>query len=172
MTESPPGKADPFDYGAGHIRPNSATDPGLVYDLLPKDYLNFLCKIGYTPKKVAAFSGRPYKCPPSNWSLINFNYPSITIPVLNKSKVVSRTVKNVGKPGIYRAIIVPPHGVNITVTPPSLQFTSVGEEKTYRLKVVPAAVNGQSRYAVGRIVWSDGVHHVKSPIVVNARNLE
>ncbi|XP_004296128.1 PREDICTED: subtilisin-like protease-like [Fragaria vesca subsp. vesca] len=34
--------ATPFAYGAGHVNPNRAADPGLVYDLTTNDYLNFL----------------------------------------------------------------------------------------------------------------------------------
>lgn len=39
--------ASPFDYGAGHVNPNNAIDPGLVYDTTIDDYLNFLCAWGY-----------------------------------------------------------------------------------------------------------------------------
>ncbi|KAK7394579.1 hypothetical protein VNO78_15111 [Psophocarpus tetragonolobus] len=39
--------ADPFTYGLGHVRPDLAVDPGLVYDLGLTDYLNFLCASGY-----------------------------------------------------------------------------------------------------------------------------
>ena len=38
--ESP---ADPFDMGGGHVVPNSALDPGLVYDAGFLDYLAYLC---------------------------------------------------------------------------------------------------------------------------------
>ncbi|WP_216668117.1 hypothetical protein, partial [Proteus mirabilis] len=45
-------KATPFNYGNGHIRPNRAMDPGLVYDLTTKDYLNFLCSLGYNETQI------------------------------------------------------------------------------------------------------------------------
>ena len=36
--------ADPFDFGGGHIVPNSAADPGLVYQASFNEYLAFLCE--------------------------------------------------------------------------------------------------------------------------------
>lgn len=33
---------NPFDFSAGHIDPTRATDPGLIYDINPKDY-KFCC---------------------------------------------------------------------------------------------------------------------------------
>ncbi|PQQ01477.1 subtilisin-like protease SBT5.4 [Prunus yedoensis var. nudiflora] len=37
-------KATPFAYGSGHIQPNKAMDPGLIYNLTTLDYLNFLLR--------------------------------------------------------------------------------------------------------------------------------
>ncbi|XVE94925.1 hypothetical protein REPUB_Repub02eG0051900 [Reevesia pubescens] len=39
--------ATPLDYGAGHINPNEASDPGLIYDMDTQDYINFLCGLSY-----------------------------------------------------------------------------------------------------------------------------
>ncbi|XP_023520263.1 subtilisin-like protease SBT5.4 [Cucurbita pepo subsp. pepo] len=48
--------ATPFIYGSGHIRPTGAMDPGLVYDLSPNDYLEFLCASGYKEKNLRVFA--------------------------------------------------------------------------------------------------------------------
>ncbi|KAK3026625.1 hypothetical protein RJ639_040652, partial [Escallonia herrerae] len=34
-----------FAYGAGHIDPVKATNPGLVYDTLKEDYIQMLCNL-------------------------------------------------------------------------------------------------------------------------------
>ncbi|CAH8385061.1 unnamed protein product [Eruca vesicaria subsp. sativa] len=40
-------KATSFSFGAGHVQPNLAVNPSLVYDSGRKYYLNFLCSLGY-----------------------------------------------------------------------------------------------------------------------------
>ncbi|CAB4296901.1 unnamed protein product [Prunus armeniaca] len=42
--------ATPLDFGAGHINPNKAMDPGLIYDMDVQDYIEFLCGLGYNAK--------------------------------------------------------------------------------------------------------------------------
>ncbi|ONK82020.1 uncharacterized protein A4U43_C01F35300 [Asparagus officinalis] len=59
--------------------------------------------------------------------------------------------------------------VTVTVEPSTLEFSKVGEEKTFEV-VLKAKKGLTAEYAFGRLTWSDGVHHVKSPIVVNAKN--
>ncbi|KAJ4843408.1 hypothetical protein Tsubulata_030353 [Turnera subulata] len=159
-------KATPFSYGAGHVNANQAMDPGLVYDLNAKDYLNFLCALGYNETQISSFSDTSYKCPSRPISLANFNYPSITVHNFNGSVTVTRTVKNVGPPSTYTARIGELAGLSVKVEPKRLKFRKAGEEKTFRITLKGDRAKAAKDYVFGELVWSDGEHHVRSPIVV------
>ncbi|KAG9135439.1 hypothetical protein Leryth_007195 [Lithospermum erythrorhizon] len=161
MIDATQEKARPFGYGAGHIRPNRAQDPGLVYDLTTDDYLNFLCSLGYNQTQIGAFSEKKtsFKCSPG-FDILNLNYPSIT-----SEMTVSRTLKNVGEPGTYTARIRQPVRVGATVEPKTLQFEKHGEEKTFTL-IFNATPGTITDIVFGELLWKDGVHYVRSPIVV------
>ncbi|XP_058082226.1 subtilisin-like protease SBT5.3 [Magnolia sinica] len=160
--------ANPFSYGAGHVDPNRAVDPGLVYDLTNDDYLNFLCAIGYNQTQFARFTTQPYSCDPKSLNILNFNYPSITIPHLSGLTTVSRTVKNVGNPSTYTARINAPPGISVSIEPVNLTFVKIGEEKTFKVSLQAKEGGVASEYVFGQLMWSDGMHDVRSPIVVNA----
>jgi hypothetical protein len=66
--------ADPFDYGAGFVNPIMATDPGLIYDINPSDYLKFFNCMGGL--------GSQDNCTTTKGSVIDLNLPSIAIPNL------------------------------------------------------------------------------------------
>ncbi|KAK3444599.1 subtilisin-like protease SBT5.3 [Eucalyptus grandis] len=160
-------KATPFSYGAGHIQPNRAMDPGLVYDLGIKDYLNFLCSLGYNATQISMFSDGAYNCS-KRIGLLDFNYPSITVPKLPGSITVTRTVKNVGLPGTYKASVLEPNGVSVHVKPAHLKFKKINEEKSFKVVLKAKGANATGDYSFGELIWSDTEHHVRSPIVVKA----
>lgn len=162
-------KATPFSYGAGHIRPNRAMDPGLIYDLTVNDYLDFLCVIGYNKTMVQLFSDAPYKCPKSA-SLVDFNYPSIAVPELSGSVTVTRRVKNVGSPAgaTYAVRIREPVGISVAVQPNILEFKKIGEEKSFKVTLKAKRLGAAKDYVFGGLIWSDGKHYVRSPIVVSS----
>ena len=83
-----------FSQGAGHIKPNSAADPGLVYDSGFNDWLAFLCgtTTGVGASTCAALESAGYSTDPSD-----FNSPSISVGALAGSKTVTRYVTNVSK---------------------------------------------------------------------------
>lgn len=166
MTNASHIKATPFSYGSGHVQPNRAMDPGLVYDLTTTDYLDLLCALGYTKSQVEKFSETPYTCPSKNISLIDFNYPSITVPNLNGSITVTRTVKNVGSPATYTSHVFKPAGVSVRVQPTRLKFEKVGEEKIFKVSLKLKKGRRGGDYVFGQLKWSDGKHNVRSPIVV------
>ncbi|XP_058083435.1 subtilisin-like protease SBT5.3 [Magnolia sinica] len=161
-------KDTPFSYGAGHVHPNRAVNPGLVYDLTVEDYLNFLCTIGYNKTQFAYFTKKPYSCNQKSLNLLNFNYPSLTVPHLSGLTTVSRTVKNVGNPSTYTARIHAPPGISVSVKPMSLKFEKIGEEKTFKVSLQAKEGGVVGEYAFGKLIWSDGKHYVRSPIVVKA----
>ncbi|XP_061365854.1 subtilisin-like protease SBT5.3 isoform X2 [Gastrolobium bilobum] len=159
------GQATPFSYGAGHVQPNRAMDPGLVYDTTIDDYLNFLCALGYNATLISVFSDSPYPCH-KNFSLLNLNYPSITVPNLSGSVKVKRTLKNVGSPATYIAHVQNPSGITISVEPNILKFKKVGEEKRFEVTLKVNKGKASNNYVFGKLIWSDGKHYVRSPIVV------
>ncbi|KAF5194355.1 Subtilisin-like protease [Thalictrum thalictroides] len=158
--------ASPFAMGAGIIQPNNAADPGLVYDLTVKDYLEFLCsQTNFTETQLASVYEKPFTCPKS-YNLLNFNYPAITVPKLSDQVTLSRIVTNVGTPGLYKVNVTEPEGISVTVKPDSLLFKEVGEKQTFELTLKAKEFGGPKNYVFGRIVWKDGVHTVSSPLVV------
>jgi len=166
-------KTTPFDFGGGHIRPNRAAYPGLVYDLNTTDYLNYLCSHGYNTSQLKLFYSKPYTCPKS-FSLADFNYPTITVPRINygQSVNVSRTVTNVGSPSLYRVRIEAPSGVEVWVEPAKLKFKKTGEKKEFRVSfTLKSKPDNTTEYVFGSLTWTDHKHRVRSPVVVKLNEL-
>ncbi|XP_078154553.1 subtilisin-like protease SBT5.4 isoform X2 [Carex rostrata] len=157
--------ATPFSYGSGHVNPNAAADPGLIYDLNATDYLNFLCSIGYKSTQLSTFEPG-YKCPSNRLDIKDFNYPSFSIYNLTGSVTVTRTVKNVGPAGTYNATVEEPRGIKVKVKPVSLTF-GAGEEKKFN--VTFNVDTRSSTHVFGSITWSDGTRYVRSPVAVRTR---
>jgi hypothetical protein len=174
-------RATPFGYGAGHVQPNRAADPGLVYDANATDYLGFLCALGYNSSVIAMFMAgagdgdghAAHACPARAPRPEDLNYPSVAVPHLSPTgaaHTVTRRVRNVG-PGAaaYDARVHAPRGVAVDVRPRRLEFATAGEEKQFT--VTFRAREGfflRGEYVFGRLVWSDGPgrHIVRSPLVV------
>ncbi|KFK29157.1 hypothetical protein AALP_AA7G096300 [Arabis alpina] len=166
---------DPFDIGAGHINPLKAMDPGLVYNTRTEDYVLFLCNIGYTDQQVKSMilPSDSVTCLPSHSYRTNadFNYPSITIPRLRFTRTIKRTVSNVGlnKNTVYFVDIIKPAGVEVVIWPRIMVFSKRQQEHSYYVTFKPTKISS-GRYAFGEIVWTDGFHRVRSPLVVFLNN--
>ncbi|CAO1946267.1 unnamed protein product [Urochloa humidicola] len=148
--------ADPFDYGAGHINPNKAADPGLIYDIDPSDYNKFFrCNFKkYVPCNATMLPG------------YHLNLPSIAIPDLRHQITVSRTVTNVGEvDAIYHAEIHSPPGVKMDVEPSVLVFNAANKIITFKVKLSPLS-RLQGDYTFGSLTWHDGLKTVRIPIAV------
>lgn len=163
--------SDPFDIGAGHIHPSKAMDPGLVYDMKTRDYIIFLCNIGYNKNQINMLvlpsPGTDTSCSRAHQTDSNINYPSITVSNLQSTMTIKRTVRNVGTKtsAIYFVSIVKPHGVEVLIWPRILIFSCFKEELSYFVTLEPLK-KSKGRYDFGEIVWSDGFHYVRSPLVV------
>ncbi|XP_058091338.1 subtilisin-like protease SBT3 [Magnolia sinica] len=165
--------ATPFDYGAGHVDPNKAMDPGLVYDLDRQDYINFLCGLNYTSKQMKILTcGSNYTC---SKATLDLNYPSFMVILNNtnsSSVVFSRVLTNVAdSPSVYRAVVKAPTGMRVVVDPPKLKFNGKYSKQgfTMSVQIDMAAVIVKSDYLgnYGFLSWYEdgGNHVVRTPIV-------
>ncbi|CAN6201110.1 unnamed protein product [Urochloa humidicola] len=163
----------PFVRGAGHVNPNRALDPGLVYDAGTDDYISFLCALGYTSRQIAIFTRESSAidyCSGSTGSAGDLNYPAFSVVFGSDFRAVTqrRAVRNVGGAvaAVYKAIVASPAGVRVTVSPGTLVFTSQSRTLQYEVTFTPESGAAVPRYTFGSIVWSDGQHLVTSPIAI------
>jgi hypothetical protein len=166
--------ANPFGYGAGHVSPARAMNPGLVYDLGEVDYLDFLCGLNYNATVMAMFHGAPYTCPgEAPRSVGDLNYPSITVVnVTAAGATARRRVKNVGQPGTYKAFVTEPAGVSVTVTPSVLHFGAKGDEKGFEVEFKVKNPVLARDYSFGSLLWTNGKQFVRSPLAVKALSFD
>lgn len=164
--------ANPFDFGGGIVNPNKAAKPGLVYDMATADYVNYLCAVGYYDSSISLLTNQSTTCPSPKPSILDVNVPSITIPDLKKSVVVTRTVTNVGPLNSkYKAVIDPPLGVNVAVRPKTLVFNSTAKALSFRVEVSTShTVN--AGYYFGSLTWTDDIHVVTIPISVKTQIMQ
>jgi subtilisin family serine protease len=152
-----------FRQGAGHVNPNSAANPGVVYDSGWSDWLAFICATqpqGLTSTCNALWSSGYSK------DASDFNSPSIAIGALAGSQTVTRRITNVsGNPLTLAASVTGLVGITTTVTPASLTLDP-GETKSFTVtfRRTSAPLNN---YTGGQLTWTGGGYSVRSPIVVN-----
>jgi len=171
--------ATPFDYGAGHVDPARAADPGLVYDLGARDYVDFLCALKYSPNMIAVVArSRDLGCAENKtYSVGGLNYPSFSVPFSTAdgdggessaatTVTHTRTLTSVGGAGTYKvstSVSGAARGVAVVVEPAVLAFASAGEKKSYTVRFTSRS-QPSGTAGFGRLVWSDGKHSVASPI--------
>ncbi|XP_074290267.1 subtilisin-like protease SBT4.4 [Silene latifolia] len=160
-----------FAYGSGHLNPVKATNPGIVYDATVKDYIAFLCKLGYEPTEIGLITGnKSISCPEEiGPSPKDVNYPSMAA-LVDADKPFnlkfSRTVTNVGNSSsTYKAKVISGSNIQVGVKPDTLSFKSLKESKSFDIVVTGKGIPSSS-LATASLIWSDGIHTVRSPIVV------
>lgn len=144
-----------FRQGAGHVQPNSALDPGLVYDAGWNDWLSFLC--GAQP------GGGCTGVTPIDPS--NLNQASIAIGDMAGVQTVKRRVTNVSGASLtVNATVSGMTGFTAVVSPSSLTLAK-GETKEFSVTFArdTATLNA---YTGGQLTWTGGGYTVRSPIVV------
>jgi hypothetical protein len=107
-----------FRQGAGHVQPNSALDPGLVYDSGFNDWLAFIC--AKQPEGLDATCNALWNAGFSR-DASDLNQASIAIGDMAGVQTVTRKLKNVsGKPLTVSASVTGMVGFSTAVSPDSL----------------------------------------------------
>ncbi|KAF6160414.1 hypothetical protein GIB67_019183 [Kingdonia uniflora] len=97
------------------------------------------------------------------------NYPSFSLSQLDGEKVseyFTRTVTNVGLGNSnYNVTVDAPSSLEIVVEPTIISFSTVEEKKSFSVNVNGGVIAQQPKISAF-VVWKDGVHVVRSPLVV------
>ncbi|KAM7278998.1 hypothetical protein ACFE04_006132 [Oxalis oulophora] len=161
--------ATPLEFGAGHVSPNKAMDPGLIYDTNSQNYIDFLCGLDYSEKQMrVVLRQSKWKCSEKSTDL---NYPSFIAIFSNTTssplrKTFNRVVTNVGADAsIYRLSLEIPSTMKVSVEPNILEFSKKYQKQDFVVRVEFS--KEAPTVAYGFLRWTDQHNHiVSSPVVV------
>ncbi|WOK98296.1 hypothetical protein Cni_G07006 [Canna indica] len=189
------GEGGPLAMGAGHLCPERAMAPGLVYDLGLNDYIELLCGLNYTAKSIRIITGaKRAQCEASRSAAMGvwgFNYPGFAVTeeeaAMKGEVVFSRRMKRVDGSGAgrwYRAEVTAPKGYVVEVEPERMWFSGRdGEKVEFKLVIRYISddeecknINGGGSHGRrrrwwrgGRLRWwseEEGKYTVTSPITI------
>ncbi len=144
------GNANPLDFGAGHMVPNAALNPGLVYEISNDEFDSYLADMSAEAR--------------------NLNLPSIAMSKLANSQTVTRRVTNVSdEAGAYTVEISPPPGMGVTVEPNSISLAP-GQSTTFDV-TVDYQSGPLDLWRYGSFTWRSESHDVFSPIAVKPTSI-
>ena len=156
--------ADPFDFGGGHIVPNEAVHPGLVFDAGTNDFDAFLCGLDAARKDVdcAGLVADGYSMDASD-----LNQPSIALDDLVSSRTIRRRVTNVGPPGQFTATAQAPTTIDVDISPP---FLSLGTGESADVDITFSTTGSTfDAWQFGSLTWMGAESVVRLPFAIMAR---
>jgi len=139
--------ANPFDYGGGHIVPNDALQPGLVYDVSDDEYDAFACGVA----SPAVTSSRCADLAAAGHSFFarDMNQPAISI-----SRLASQET---------------PPGINVNVAPPTISL-GPGESTNFDVTLVYES-GPMDLWRFGSITWISDDQDVRSVLAVKPASI-
>jgi hypothetical protein len=145
---------DAFNWGAGHVDPNKAVDPGLVFDSNLSDWLSFLKGQGLFTGAVPALDAS------------DLNSASIAIGDMAGSQTVSRKATSVGSKSETYTFSYSGLG-GLSVTPSTTSFTAAPGSVTPWSVTFQRTTAALNAYTKGFIVWTGNQgHFVKMPVAI------
>ncbi|KAH7672169.1 Peptidase S8 subtilisin-related protein, partial [Dioscorea alata] len=163
--------ADLITLGAGQVNPQAANDPGLVYDITPFNYIQYLCGMGYSDANVSKVASRQIQC--DNLVKINaadLSYPSISVILDPKAKKsITRQLTNVvdGDTEVYHTVVEEPKGISVDVSPNTLKFSRLDQKRKFTIEFeVTSMPLSQGETTQRQLLWISRKHEVRSPILV------
>jgi len=154
-------ETDPFNQGAGIVDSPSFLNPGLYYENGTEDWYGYLRGLGYGLPD--AWAGEAID--PSD-----LNIPSIGIGALAGSQTVTRTL-TANEAGSYTVSVEGVEGVDVEVSPQTLDFAAAGDTQTYSVTFTVTSATPDV-WATGSLTWSNDARAVRSPIAVRPLALD
>jgi subtilisin family serine protease len=163
--------ASPLDYGAGHVRPGPAFNPGIVYESTPFEWTQYTCGIGEhqlagSPTDQIDLCDITGSIDPSN-----VNNATISVGDVAGRQTITRTVTNTTRQAsVYFPKIEVPAGYTVTVSPSALTVLP-SKSASYTVEVTrTTAAKGEWKF--GSLTWSDlRGHSARSALALRAADV-